>query len=403
MLIKHIKASGLLSFGPKGISLPMRKLNVLIGPNGSGKSNLLEVINLFKECVSPNRSLAGPVMDAGGIDEWLWKGDWHHNNNPLPARIECVVAAPDNVGIRHGMEFYGHKNELRLADESIAMAEPVGDEKVPWWFYHMNHGDKPFVAHLHDRTGPEGKEETSRIDHGELTPGASILTQLRAPGMYRWFRYLETQYSSIQMHRDWSFGPSSQVHSPARADARQDTLGRAGQNLAVMVAAMKAVERRKIVDIMQALYPSIRGVHSKPVTGGSLQLYLEEEGGAEISASRLSDGTLRFLSLLVILLSPTPAPLIVIEEPELGLHPDVSREVARLLIEASERTQIVVTTHSRLLVDYLGDDPESIIVCDKQEGESVFQRLDGKRMKVWLEDFSLGELWSKGELGGNRW
>ena len=66
-------------------------------------------------------------------------------------------------------------------------------------------------------------------------------------------------------------------------------------------------------------------------------------------------------------------------------------------------TQLVVTTHSRMLVDALGDDPESVIVGEKHDGESVFERLDGERMKVWLEKYSLSDLWSKGEIGGNRW
>ena len=74
-----------------------------------------------------------------------------------------------------------------------------------------------------------------------------------------------------------------------------------------------------------------------------------------------------------------------------------------MLKEASERTQLVVTTHSRMLIDALGDDPESVIVCEKHEGESVFERLDSKRLKDWLEKYTLGDLWSKGELGGNRW
>ena len=95
--------------------------------------------------------------------------------------------------------------------------------------------------------------------------------------------------------------------------------------------------------------------------------------------------------------------MIVIEEPELGLHPDVIPKLATLLIEASARSQIVVTTHSRMLIDALADDPESVIVCEKHNGQSTFERLDGERMKVWLEKYSLGDLWGKGEIGGNRW
>jgi predicted ATPase len=403
MLIKNIQASGLLSFGPKGINLPMRKLNVLIGPNGSGKSNLLEVINLFKECVSPMRSLAGPILDAGGVEEWLWKGDWNNDDSPPPACVECIVTAPKTPGIRHQIQFYGNNAEVRLAEERIEMAVPDKGSKVPWWFYHMNRNGKPLIAYLNDSSGPKSREKYTTIPHDELTPGASILTQVRGPGKYPVFRHLEQQYSSMELYRNWSFGPHAQMRKPVRPDERQDRLARSAQNLAVVVQAMDARTKKKIIAGLQTLYPGIQGIQAKPVAGGSLLLYLEEEGGIEIPASRLSDGTLRFISLLVILHDPKPPPLIAIEEPELGLHPDVLRHVAELLMEASERTQIVVTTHSRQLVDCLGDDPESIIVCEKHDGESVFERLDGKRMKLWLEKYSLGELWSIGELGGNRW
>lgn len=77
--------------------------------------------------------------------------------------------------------------------------------------------------------------------------------------------------------------------------------------------------------------------------------------------------------------------------------------IAELLIQAAERTQLVVTTHSRMLVDALAEQPEAVIVCEKRDDESCFERLDGAHLKDWLERYSLGELWSMGELGGNRW
>ena len=81
-----------------------------------------------------------------------------------------------------------------------------------------------------------------------------------------------------------------------------------------------------------------------------------------------------------------------------------SRPLRRLVVQASERTQVVVTTHSRMLVDALTDHPSSVVVvCEKENGESRFERLDGTRLKAWLDRYSLGELWSSGELGGNRW
>jgi predicted ATPase len=118
---------------------------------------------------------------------------------------------------------------------------------------------------------------------------------------------------------------------------------------------------------------------------------------------RLSDGTLRFLCLLVILLHPTPPPLVCIEEPETGLHPDILSTVAELLIEGSQRTQLIVTTHSETLVSALGEYPEAVVVCERDVGGTRLQRLDRERLQKWLKRYSLGDLWLKGEIGGTRW
>ena len=134
-----------------------------------------------------------------------------------------------------------------------------------------------------------------------------------------------------------------------------------------------------------------------------MQLFLEEEGGRQIPVGRLSDGTLRYFCLLAILLDPEPPPLVAIEEPELGLHPDVIPHLAELLLEASERMQLVVTTHSRMLVDALSGVPESIVVCSKVDGETRMERLKAEDLREWLEKYTLGNLWSKGEIEGNRW
>jgi predicted ATPase len=106
---------------------------------------------------------------------------------------------------------------------------------------------------------------------------------------------------------------------------------------------------------------------------------------------------------LAILCHPTPPPLVCIEEPELGLHPDVLPNLANLMMSASERCQLIVTTHSEILVDALTENPESVIVCEKKHGKTEMQRLNSKELAQWLEKYRLGELWLKGEIGGTRW
>jgi predicted ATPase len=118
----------------------------------------------------------------------------------------------------------------------------------------------------------------------------------------------------------------------------------------------------------------------------------------------MSDGTLKFLCLLAVLLHPKPAPLVCIEGPEQGLHPDAIQIVAEALKEASQRMQLIVTTHSRELIDAFSDEPESVLVCERGANDGTeCRRLVSSELDEWLERYSLGALWRTGEIGGNRW
>jgi len=137
------------------------------------------------------------------------------------------------------------------------------------------------------------------------------------------------------------------------------------------------------------------------VQAGTVQFFLHEEGlNNPIPATRLSAGTMRFLAMAASLLMPTPPPLICIEEPELGLHPDALSLVAELLVSASARTQLIVTTHSDALVSALTEHVESVLVCEYRGGTELM-RLDAERLKHWLDRYRLGDVWRMGELGGN--
>ena len=187
------------------------------------------------------------------------------------------------------------------------------------------------------------------------------------------------------------------------------------------VSHVQGKNKTQLILALQKLFDGIVDI-SCPVAGGQVSLFLIERGGREIPATRLSDGTLRYLWLLAILLHPDPPPLMdglggrrlrqrdvrellrdAIEEPELGLHPDLLPTLADLLVDASERTQLVVTTHSDILVDALTENPECIVVCEKHDGQTEMRRLDSNDLEKWLTDYRLGELWTSGELGGNRW
>ena len=386
-LIKRLKVSGLLSFGPKGIDLPMRGLNVFIGPNGSGKSNLIEVLALLR---AAPKSLPAPVKEMGGVREWLWKG----GRSPSEAVVDVVVSNPGkNQDLRHVLSVREHGTRFEVVDESIENEPPYAGKPDPYFYYRYQRGH-PILRDFQDKE--------RKLKREQVLPEESILSQVRDPERYPVLATLQTSYSDIRLFRNWSFGPEAALRREQSAHGRGDYLDDGGGNLALVLSKIRNRVRKELTQSLRKLYAGIEDIGFE-IDGGTVQLFLEESGGRQIPATRLSDGTLRYLCLLAILLHPKPPPLVAIEEPELGLHPDVIGHIADLLQAAAERTQLVVTTHSRALVDALAEQPEAIVVCEKHEGESCFERLDKAKLQDWLKNYSLGELWSIGELGGNRW
>jgi len=184
---------------------------------------------------------------------------------------------------------------------------------------------------------------------------------------------------------------------------RNDRLEEDFSNLGMFLSRLQKTPKakREIIEGLRDLYEGITDFEPIP-EGGTVQLFFTE-GDFSIPATRLSDGTLRYLCLLAILCDPTPPPLICIEEPELGLHPDILPKLADRLVAASKRTQIIITTHSDILVDAMTERPEAVVVCEKHDGRTEMRRLKKEDLAKWLEKYRLGQLWTKGQLGGTRW
>lgn len=399
MLLKSLKIENLLSFGPETPTLKLEKLNVLIGPNGSGKSNFLEAINLLQ---AAPKDLSAPVKEVGGVRDWLWKGA----KSPT-ATIEALVSNPKgSQPVRHRLSFTEHGNRFELVQERIEYERPVGGKPNPYFFYKFEGGYPTLTETNINRQGvsreqSEGNEEKRVLQRETINPEQSILSQVKDPERYPVLSYLEASYSQIALYREWSFGRYTAPRQEQKADLRNDFLSITGENLALVLSKIRPKVRRRLTEALTALYSGIDDFNVQ-IDAGRVQLFLEE-GNYSIPATRLSDGTLRYLCLLAILCHPEPPALVCIEEPELGLHPDVMPELAKLLIEASDRTQLIVTTHSTTLVDALNDRPETIIICEKHEKGTQMKRLEPDELQEWLQKYSLGELWRRGKLGGNRW
>ncbi len=182
-------------------------------------------------------------------------------------------------------------------------------------------------------------------------------------------------------------------------------------NLAAFLYRLRETRRdtyRNIVDVVRMVAPFFDDFNLRPdrLNPEKIRLEWREKGSdSYFNAASLSDGTLRFISLATLLLQrhsildkSKPPKTILLDEPELGLHPYAITILAELLSAAAERTQVVVSTQSVTLVNQLS--PEDLIVVDRVEGESTFRRLASDEIESWLDDYALGELWEKNVLGG---
>ncbi len=387
MLIHSLQLTNFLSFGAESEPLELRPLNVLIGPNGSGKSNLIEAVGLLQ---SAPRELSVPVREGGGVRDWLWKGA---KGTPT-AELEAVIDYPDGkMPLRYRLAFTEVGQRFELVDERLENREPYPRYPQPYRYFGYQNG-RPML---------NVKDEHRELRREDIHPEQSILSQRKDPDQYPEITYLGEQLSRIRIYREWSFGRYTPPRLAQKADLPNDFLAEDARNLGLVLNRLRAepASKQQLLEELRTLYERIDDFDVR-IEGGTVQVYFQE-GRFTVPATRLSDGTLRYLCLLALLCHPNPPPLMCIEEPELGLHPDVLPPLAALLTEASERTQLIVTTHSDILVDALTDTPEAVLVCEKHEGASSVRRLAKAELSGWLEKYTLGELWTRGEIGGTRW
>ena len=386
-LLKSITAKNLLSFGPEGMTLDLEPLNVLIGPNGSGKSNLLEAIGLFQ---AAPRNLAAPVRRGGGVGEWIWKG-----NPDSSAIAEVVVSNPKGKqNLRHTIEFAKSSHWFELVDERVEDARPNPESETICAYYGFQGGHPIMRAR-------DGNER--RLKRDDFKPDESILSQRKDPEQYPELAYLSGRYERIRMYREWEFGRNVALRTPQKADVRRHPLDENYLNLALFLNKLQQTPRAKakFIEKLSDLYDGLTDF-TLNFEGGTAQIYFTE-GDFAIPATRLSDGSLRYLCLLAILLDPDPPPLIGLEEPEMGIHPDLIPGISNLMVEASDRCQLVVTTHSNMLVETMTEYAESVVICEKHQGQTTMKRLKESEIDYLLHNYRLGELWSSGDLGGVRW
>jgi predicted ATPase len=395
----HLKS--FLSFGPDSAPAELTPLNVLIGPNAVGKSNFIEAIELLRAAPT---DFSEQIRLGGSAGEWLWKGA----TPPKPASIEAQLSPSGGLTpgrLRYLIAFAETRNRLEIVDEVLEETSRRKPDDDDVFFYYRFRGGHP-VMYVRE-AGPDGsirRPVERRLRRESLDPQQSVLSQRKDPDAYPELTRLAEQLKLVRIFREWSFGRTAPLRRAQPADLPSDSLLPTSINLGLVLNGLEHKDCwSHLEELMRRFLPRFKRVSTK-IQGNAVQIYLHEEGlSTPVPATRLSDGTLRFLALLAILVDAESVPLICIEEPELGLHPDALAVIAELLVEAKSKTQIVVTTHSDVLVSALTEEADSVLVCDYLGNGTEFRRLEPARLKHWLEQYRLGEIWRLGKLGGNLW
>ena len=366
MFLHRLKLGNMLSFGPDEQELKLKPLNVLIGPNGSGKSNLLEAIGLLKAAPT---DLTMPIIEGGGVHDWLWKGEPEASS----AHVEAVLNNPNGgPALRHSLTLAEKGHRFQLAGERIQTQRTSLDDSKPHIHFERR-GDRAIL------TCKDGIQKQLRA--ADLDPQQSILAQRRDPVFYPELARLGEMYSRIRLYREWSFGRDTPPQRPQDAALPNDFLIEGGHNLGLVLNRLRREPKAKgeFLHALRDLYEDIVDF-DLIIEGGTVQVILQE-GNIIVPAMRLSDSTIRYLCLLAILCHPTPPPLVCIDQPELGLHPDILPGLADVLLETSERCQFIVTTHSDIVVDALRETPACIVVCEKRQGQTTLKPLDKRELE----------------------
>lgn len=342
----------------------MRDINVLIGANGSGKSNFISYFRMLRELIEGR--LQFWVRKQGGADRILTYGvketeklvtSIYFGNNAYgfdlqPSDDDSLIFADEAMfysGRTQKKDYYHHSLGKGHSESLLKQRYEKQRSGIPSYIYPAVTAWKVF--HFHDTSDTAlMKRLGSLYDNAYLRPDASNL----AAYLYK----LEQDYPNTYQ------------------------------------------QIRKTVQLAIPFFDDFT-LNPETLPSGEQQIRLlwqQRDSDYPMWASQLSDGSLRFICLTTALLQPDPPSTIIIDEPELGLHPYAIHLLGALVRSASTRMQVILSTQSVPLLNEF--ELEDLIIVERENGASTFKRLDSKDFELWLEDYTIGELWEKNVLGG---
>ena len=342
-----------------------RPLNVLIGPNGVGKSNFVSFFRMMSWMLADPGNLQLFVSQQGGAGKLL------HDGPGVTREIEAELTIQTDVGENQYFYrlVYAAGDTLIFADENYRFSRSIYGSSAPWIPTGAGH------------RGPALIEEAI----GDTTARV-IRDILQRIIVYQFHNTAD----SARIRGKWAMNDSRYLKEDAG-------------NIAPFLFRLKERESwhyRRIVDNIRLILPFFSDFEFVNDYGHMLLAWRERGSDQVFDASQASDGMLRVIALVSLLLQPeeTLPDVLILDEPELGLHPYAITVVGGLIGAVSKSIQAIVATQSTALVDCF--EPEDIVVVEREGRKSVFRHLDSEKLGEWLDDYSLSELWEKNVLGG---
>ena len=341
-------------------------LTVLIGPNGVGKSNFISFFRMMSWALADPDNLPFYVGQQGGASVLLHDGP----NVTLQVEAELTLTT-DRGENQYSLRLFHAAGDIFIfADEKYRFSDPIYGRLADWV-----------------ETGGVGHRSPKLIDKAlDDTTASVILTILRRINVYQFHNTSET----ARIRTKWYMDDNRYLKEDAA-------------NLAPVLFRLKEYESRayqRIVDTIRLILPFFSDFELEPEHGSLLLRWRERNSDQVFSVSQASDGMLRVIALITMLLQPKQnlPDVLILDEPELGLHPSAINIVGGLINSVSTQTQIVIATQSTRLLDCF--DPQDVVVVERAGRASTFNRLDPDALDAWLEEYSMSELWEKNIFGG---
>ena len=334
----------------KELNIGLRDINILIGANGSGKSNFLSFFDFLKQLYNQNLQ---EFIALKGIDTFLHKGD----------KVTHEISTHLYFKGTNGYSF-----TIKKGDAGFVFT------KEGMWY-----GNNPYY--------------NNPIEIASFGPESALRFQTMPRANY--IRNYLNQLAKYHFH---DTGENSPFSKESNIENDKYYLHEKGSNLA---AFLYSIERENkivynfIIKTIQSIAPYFLDFFFRPEQNGNLKLRWQSKHSSTVyGVNDLSDGTIRFIALTVLFMQPTLPETIIIDEPELGLHPTAIAKLAGLIKSvAAKKCQVILATQSTDLISHF--EPEDIITVDQINGESVFERLDSQKLKIWLEDYTIDDLWKR--------